>query len=157
MFRTLRVVFCTLVLIGTMGAATKILGSADGETPGTHIDVTQLKRLSGNMVSLQFVLTNDTNTTIPLGGLMDGSDAMHDNATLAGVNLDDGSTKYTVVRDAQGKCVCSSALTYLRRPKSKVDLSAEFSSPPTSVKKLNVDVPHFPPVEDVPQLTPLSE
>gem|GEM_PF-4471311 len=42
---------------------------------------------------------------------MDGSDQMHDNATLAGINLDDGTTKYTVVRDAQGKCVCSSGLT----------------------------------------------
>jgi hypothetical protein len=155
MFRTLRVIFCALVLIGTVGAGTKILGSADGETPGTHIDVTQLKRISGNMVSLQFVLANDTNATIPLGGLMDGSDAMHDNATLAGIYLDDGSTKYTVVRDAQGKCVCSSDLTYLQ-PKAKVNLWAKFSSPPTSVKKLNVNVPHFPPVADVP-LTPLSE
>jgi hypothetical protein len=48
-----------------MGAGTKILGSADGETPGTHIDVTQLKRISGNMVSLQFVLVNNTSMMCP--------------------------------------------------------------------------------------------
>jgi hypothetical protein len=138
-----------------MGAGTKILGSADGETPGTHIDVTQLKRVSGDMVSMQFVLTNDTKTTIPLGGLMDGPNGMKDNATIAGVYLDDGSTKYTVVRDAQGMCVCSSSLTYLES-KSKVSLWAKFSAPPTSTKKLTIDVPHFPPIDDV-LLTPLSK
>ena len=152
MIRTLRIGFCALVLIGTMGAGTKILGSADGETPGTHIDVTQFKRVSGDMVFMQFVLTNDTKATIPLGGLMIGS--VNDNATISGVYLDDGTTKYNVVRDAQGKCVCSSALTYLE-PKSTVSLWAKFSAPPTSTKKLNIDVPHFPPIDDV-RLTPLS-
>ncbi len=155
MVRTLGIGLCALVVIATMGAGTKILGSADGETPGTHIDVTQFKRVSGDMVSVQCVLTNDTKATIPLGGLMDGTNGMNDNATIAGVYLDDGNTKYTVVRDAQGKCVCSSALTYLE-PKSKVSLWAKFSAPPTSTKKLNINVPHFPPVDDVP-LTPLSQ
>jgi hypothetical protein len=155
MFRTLRISFCALVLIGTIGAGAKILGSADGETPGTHIDVTQLKRVSGDMVSMQYVLSNDTDATIPLGGLMDGPDGMHDNATIAGVYLDDGTTKYTVVRDADGKCVCSSSLTYLYA-KSKVNLWAKFSAPPAKTKTLTVDVPHFPPIDDVP-LTPLSQ
>ena len=52
MFRTLRVIFCALVLVGTMGAGTKILGSADGETSGFHTDATQLKSISGNMVAV---------------------------------------------------------------------------------------------------------
>jgi hypothetical protein len=155
MFRTLRVILFALVLIGAMGAGTKILGSADGETPGTHIDVTQLTRISGNMVSLRYVLVNDTNTGIGLGDWMDGSDKMHDSTTIAGVYLDDGTTKYTVVRDAQNACVCSSGLKMID-PKSKMNLWAKFPAPPTSVKKLTIDVPHFPPIDDVP-LTPLSE
>src|SRR5579864_4024298 len=155
MYRTLRVMFCALVLIGTLGAGTKILGSADGETPGTHIDVTELKRISGNMVSLRYVLVSNTNTGIGLGDWMDGSDKMHDSTTIAGVYLDDGTTKYNVVRDAQNACVCSSGLKMLD-PKTKMNLWAKFPAPPTSVNKLNVNVPHFQPVSDVP-LTPLSK
>jgi hypothetical protein len=155
MVRTLRVLFCALVLIGTMGAGTKILGSADGETPGTHIDVTQLKRISGNMVSLQFVLVNNTSTQIGMGGFLDGENNMQDNDTIAGVTLDDGSSKYVVLRDAQAKCVCSTHMGYLQ-PKAKLNLWAKFPAPPTSVTKLNVNVPHFPPINDVP-LTPLSQ
>ena len=155
MFRTLRVIFCGLVLIGTLGAGTKILGSADGETPGTHIDVTELKRISGNMVSLRYVLVSNIDTGIGLGDWMDGSDKMHDSTTIAGVYLDDGNTKYTVVRDAQNACVCSTGLKMLD-PKTKMNLWVKFPAPPTSVTKLNVNVPHFPPVSDVP-LTPLSQ
>jgi hypothetical protein len=155
MVRTLRVIFFAFVLIGTMGAGTTILGSADGETPGTHIDVTQLKRISGNMVSLQFVLVNNTGTQIGMGGFMDGANNMQDNDTIAGVTLDDGSTKYVVVRDAQAKCVCSAHMGYLQ-PKTKINLWAKFLAPPTSITKLNVNVPHFPPINDVP-LTPLSQ
>ena len=106
MFRTLRVIFCALVLIGTMGAGTKILGSADGDTPGIHIDVTQLKRISRNMVSLQFVLVNGTGAQIGMGGFMDGENNMRDNDTIAGVYLDDGTTQYK----AKSKRVCRSSV-----------------------------------------------
>lgn len=159
MFRTLRVICLALVLIGTIGAGTTILGSADGETPGHHIDVTQLKRISGNMVFLQFVLTNNTKTAIGMDSFLVGARTTDDYLTIAGVYLDDGSTKYVVVRDAQHQCVCSSHLVGqlgVLGPKAKMNLWAKFPAPPTSVTKLNVNVPHFPPVADVP-LTPLSK
>src|ERR1700680_205065 len=155
MFRTLRVIFCALVLIGTMGAGTKILGSVDGETPGHRIDVTQFKRISGNMVSLQFFLVNGSKAAIGLDSFLVGDKPTDDFGTIAGVYLDDGSTKYTVVRDAKHQCVCSSHLQFLV-PKAKMNLWVKFPAPPTSVTKLNVNVPHFPPVADVP-LTPLSK
>jgi hypothetical protein len=90
-----------------------------------------------------------------MGGFLDGANNMQDNDTIAGVYLDDGTTKYTVVRDAKNVCVCSSHMGYLE-PKAKLNLWAKFPAPPTSVTKLNVNVPHFPPINDVP-LTPLSQ
>ena len=155
MFRTLRVIFCAFMIIGTMGAGSKILGSADGETPGQRIDVTQFKRISGNMVYLQFVLVNNTNAAIGMDSFMVGEQTTSDYLTIAGVYLDDGSTKYTVVRDAQHQCVCSSHLSFLV-PKAKMNLWAKFPAPAASVTKLNVNVPRFPPVTDVP-LRPLSK
>jgi|ERR1022692_5108457 hypothetical protein len=155
MSRTVRIVFCALVLIGTIGAGTKIIGSADGDTPGFHVDVTQLRRISGNMVSLKFVFVNGSNAEIGMGGVMDGDNAMRDNDTIAGVDLNDGTTKYVVVRDAQGKCVCSSKMGYLNS-KARLNLWAKFPAPPASVTKLSVEIPHFPPIDDVP-LTPISK
>ena len=150
MFRTLPVILLALVFIGTVGAATKILGSADGETPGHHIDVTQLKRIHGNMVLLKFVLVNGSNALISMGDFLAGSTS--DAGTIADVYLDDGASKYVVTRDGD-VCRCSSHIQNLW-PKAKYTLWAEFPAPPTSITKLNVVVPHFPPVEDVP-LTPL--
>jgi len=66
-----------------------------------------------------------------------------------------GTIQYNVVRDAQEKCVCSSHMGYLQ-PKAKINLWAKFPAPPASVTKLTVDIPHFPPVEDV-ALTPLNQ
>ena len=151
-----------LIVIGTMGATTKILGSGDGEKSGSRIDVTQLKRVAGNMVSLKFVLVNDSNDGIPISynflPAEEGPTQMGtDTDSIAGVYLVDaaGSTKYTVVRDAHGVCACSTGLSTVG-PKSKVNLWAKFPAPPDSVTKLTVTVPHFQPVEDVP-LTPLSK
>ena len=162
MLRTLRVLSCALVLIGTIGATTKILGTADGEKPGSRIDITELKRVSGNMVSLKLVLVNNSDAVMPMGGAFEGpanspTDIERDSGTIAGVSLEDaaGATKYTVVRDAAGNCVCSSGLGNLA-VKTKVNLWAKFPAPPDSVTKLNVVLPHFQPVEDVP-LTPLSK
>ena len=162
MFRTLRIIFCALILIGTMGATTKILGSADGEKSGSRIDVTELKRVSGNMVSLKFVLVNDSNAGIPISynflpAVESPSQMGQDTDSIAGVYLTDtaGATKYTVVRDAKGLCVCSTGLSTVGS-KSKVNLWAKFPAPPDSVTKLTVTLPHFQPVEDVP-LKPLSK
>lgn len=162
MFRIVSVFFCALILVGTLGASTKILGSGDGEKSGSRIDITELQRVSGNMVLLKFVMVNDSSGIISLASDFEGpesgpTDIQRDTGTIAGVTLEDaaGSTKYTVVRDAQRNCVCSSALGNLA-VKSKLNLWAKFPAPPDSVTKLNVVLPHFQPVEDVP-LTPLSK
>jgi len=162
MFRSFRIILCALILVGTMGATTKILGSADGEKSGSRIDVTELKRVSGDMVSLKFVLVNDSSEGIPISyNFLPAQEAPSqmglDTDSIAGVYLTDtgGGTKYTVVRDAHGLCVCSTGLSTVGS-KSKVNLWAKFPAPPDSVTKLTVTVPHFQPVEDVP-LKPLSK
>src|ERR1700694_2919314 len=117
MFRSFRIILCALILVGTMGATTKILGSADGEKAGSRIDVTELKRVSGNQVSLKFVLVNDSKGPIAISYnyLPAGESPSQmglDTDSIAGVYLVDaaGGTKYSVIRDAHGLCVCSTGL-----------------------------------------------
>jgi hypothetical protein len=140
-------------------AAIKVLGSADGEKSGSRIDVTELKRVSGNMVSLKLVLVNDSNDAITIGEEFEPkveppSQMGVDNGSISGVYLVDavGGTQYNVVRDAHGVCVCSTGLSAVGS-KSKMNLWAKFPAPPESVTKVTVTMPHFPPIEDVP-LTP---
>jgi hypothetical protein len=165
-FQTLRILLCALLLVGAAGAmtsaATKILGTADGEKSGTRLDVTQLKRVSGNMVSLKFVLVNDSSAALNVGDDYQGPESSpsgigRDAFAFSGVTLEDASasTKYTVVRDTDGNCLCSTNVQSIPA-KSSVNLWAKFTAPPDSVTKLNVVLPHFQPVEDVP-LTPLPK
>jgi len=151
----IRILTGALLVIVATGATTKLLGSADGEMSGSRVDVTELKRVSAKIISLKFVLENNSNSPITIGEDFSptGSptEQARDNNTISGVYLEDlsGPTKYYVARDDKGNCVCSSDIPSIK-PKSKMTLWARFPAPPGDVAKMNVVVPHFQPVEDVP-------
>jgi hypothetical protein len=151
--RIARAIACALTAIAAIGATGQILGKADGDKPGTSIEVTALKPVSGHQLMLQFDMINGSSDSMSFGYNFITpampSDATRDDSTIAGVYLMDGATKYLVIRDAAGACVCSNNL----RPvpaKSKRSLWARFPAPPDSVTKLTVVLPHFQPVDDVP-------
>jgi hypothetical protein len=126
--------------------------TGDGEKPGQRVDVRDLKRDEGGMVTLRFQLVNEGDSDIDPCSVRDPQ--QNDDCGVVGaVHLIDGvnKKKYLVVRDAQKKCVCSRVNTLRKGDRSNA--WAKFPAPPETVQKITVVVPGFEPVEGVP-ITP---
>jgi hypothetical protein len=126
------------------------LATADGEKPGVRIEAQELKRTSGDTLTLKFALINDSNESYHLYGCVLCDPEKNDHGTVSGVNLIEGvgKKKYFVVRDTEGACLCSRSLVSVDS-KSRANLWAKFPAPPPDVSKITVAVPHFTPMEDV--------
>ena len=126
------------------------LASAEGEKSGSRVEVQELKRVSGGTVMLRFAIINDTSDRFPFGNQLIQA-GINESNTIGGVHLIDpvGKKKYLVVRDSQNNCDCSRKLTELK-PKSSINLWARFPAPPDNVEKINVVIPRFAPLDDVP-------
>jgi hypothetical protein len=126
------------------------IASADGEAPGTRIEVLELKRVSGGTVMLRFSLVNDSDQAINFGNDLT-QEGMNESGTVGGIYLVDpvNKKKYLVVRDSQNKCDCSQKF-YKLDAKSRANLWARFPAPPEDVKKIGVSLNRFAPLDDVP-------
>lgn len=118
------------------------IATADGETSGTRIEVTELSRTSGDTVTLKFRMINDSGEAISPYELMDTSDVRH-------VHLIDavGKKKYLVIADSDGKCVCSGDISHKLDAGKSMNLWAKFPAPPPEVKEVSVVFPHFIPTD----------
>jgi hypothetical protein len=127
------------------------LATADGEKPGVRIEVQELKRTSGDTLSLKFALINDSTELFDFGYALVEQGKANDYNSISGVNLIEGvgKKKYFVVRDTEGACLCSRGLSSVAS-KSRVNLWAKFPAPPADITKITVVVPRFAPLEDVP-------
>jgi hypothetical protein len=128
------------------------IATADGETPGARVEITELKRSSDNTVTLKFAMVNDSNKAIGFGyDYGDKDNSIKDFSSVGGVTLVDsaGKKKYFVVRDSENNCLCSHGLKDLA-PASRANLWAKFPAPPDDVQKISVVIPHFGPLDDVP-------
>ncbi len=121
------------------------LPATQGEFPGITVAVQELKR-GTNTVTLKLVMTNQSSQSFApyfyfheaQGGSVDG------------IHLIDpvGKKKYFVVKDSDGACLCSRSIQGLA-PGAQSVLWAKFPAPPDDVQKMTVEIPHFPPIEDV--------
>jgi len=133
-------------------ASSAVLATADGETPGVRVEVTELKRVSGGTVNLKLVMINDSEKEVHFNySFGDPSHSIVDFNSIGGVHLIDaaGKKKYFVVRDSEKKGVCSQGLKAVQ-PKARMNLWAKFPAPPDNVEKISVVIPHFMPMDDVP-------
>ncbi len=126
------------------------LATADGEKSGVRIEVLELKRTSGDTLSLKFNLINDSAEAFDFGYALIEPGKTNDYGSISGVNLIEGAgkKKYFVVRDTEGACLCSRGMSRVES-KSRATLWAKFPAPPAEVSKITVIVPHFTPMEDV--------
>lgn len=124
------------------------LPSTQGEFPGLTLTIQELKR-SSNALTLKFALINQSNNSFGFGYSFGEGDKEFGN--VGGIHLIDAANKkkYFVVRDADGSCVCSRNIANINVGSQSV-LWAKFPAPPDDVQKITVEIPHFPPFEDVP-------
>jgi hypothetical protein len=124
-------------------AAPAALASTEGELPGITVTVQELKR-SSTTVTLKLMYINHSSTDLSFYGAFGSND-------LDYVHLIDlsGKKKYFVVKDSSGQCLCSNALNQLPAGSQK-PLWAKFPPIPDDVKKITIEMPRFPPLEDVP-------
>jgi len=122
------------------------IAGADGETPGMHVEITELKRASGGTVNLKYVLTNGGAKTFSVYSML--GDAYDGN----GVNLVDpvNKKKYFVITDSEKNCQCSRHIAGSLGAGEKFNLWAKFPAPPPDVTKVSIEIPHFQPIDDVP-------
>lgn len=142
-----------------LGSVTATL-SADpnDDTPvALRLDVVALERLSGR-VEARFVLANEGEdegpTFEPWGSFVDPR-LRADEApwSLSGASLIDGEAQkaYLTIIDSEGVCLCTGDLDALAvAPGDSTELYADFGGVPDDVEQLDVQVPGFPPVTEVP-------
>lgn len=122
------------------------LAATQGEFPGITVAVQELKRSSNNL-TLKLVMTNQSSQGFGTYNYF----AETEGSSVDGVHLIDpvGKKKYFVIRDTGGACLCSRQVQAIS-PGAQSVLWAKFPAPPDDVQKMTVEIPHFPPLEDVP-------
>lgn len=122
------------------------LPATQGEFPGLTLTVQELKR-SSSALTLKFVLQSKDGFAFHY----DFGEGGNEFGSIGGIHLIDAANKkkYFVVRDADGSCVCSRNIANIAAGSQSV-LWAKFPAPPDDVQKITVEIPHFPPFEDVP-------
>ena len=120
--------------------------TADGEAPGTQVQVKTLKRVGGDSLMLELVIINSSSSSYDPNNLQSSTYRSADGIYLVDMA---GKKKYEVVRDTDGSCLCSKNLEEISG-NSSLNIWAKFPAPPDSVQKIGVVVPHFMPMDDVP-------
>jgi hypothetical protein len=145
--------FGLALLVPCSGLAADPVAKTDGEKTGLSIEVMELKRSSGDTLTLRFNLVNDSGEAFKPAGWYFGDYKDYQNqdiGNLGAITLIDtaGKKKYFVVRDTEKNCICSNEIPGVDA-KSRVALWARFPAPPGEVKKIGVAIPHFIPMDDV--------
>jgi predicted secreted protein len=143
--RTAGAAFSVLLLMPTAAVADAI-AVADGERTGVRAEIMELKRTSGDVLTLRFTVVNEGSERLDIRHVLNERDASQ-------IHLIDAANqkKYLVVRDSQNNCVCSepgAASRYLD-PGQALNLWARFPAPPAEVSEVSLVLPRFIPV-DVP-------
>ena len=128
------------------------LATAEGPFSGVRVEVTELKRTTGETLSLRFTIINDSNRPlrVPDVGVSSAALVQDSSYAISGVHLIDlvGKKKYFVAKDTAGSCVCS---RFDSIPAGRgANHWARFSAPPDDVAKLSIVIPSFSPMDDVP-------
>jgi len=131
--------------------APKWLATTEGEYPRITAAVQELKR-GPNTLMLKLVMINDSGNF--RGGLSFDDERNiggNSSSSISGVHLIDeaNNKKYFVVKDSEGDCICSRRIEGIQ-PWSQKVVWAQFTAPPDEVQKITVEIPHFPPMQDVP-------
>ncbi|MCQ4082261.1 hypothetical protein NGB36_17010 [Streptomyces sp. RB6PN25] len=114
---------------------------------GMEVDITSAIRDAGGFVTVQGTITN--NGTSPFNATSWTGQEMavqSSGPSVAGAVLVDetGKKRYYVLRDTEGKCLCTMGLVGIE-PKQSVPFFAQFPAPPQSTTQVDFELPTMPP------------
>jgi hypothetical protein len=121
---------------------------------GITVTVNSAVRDSGGFVTVEGSLTNTGSETYDANDLRGNETSLvASGASVAGAVLVDetGKKRYYVLRDTDGKCLCTMELVDIE-PKETRPFFAQFPSPPASTTSVEFELPTMPPAK-----IPLSE
>ena len=110
------------------------------------VTINSATRDSGGFVTVSGTLTND-GTKIFSAIRWKGTELAIQNSgpSVAGAVLIDeaGKKRYYVLRDTEGKCLCTMGLSYVK-PSTTVPIFAQFPAPPESTTRVQFQLPTMP-------------
>ncbi|MGQ0742553.1 MAG: hypothetical protein ACT4OG_09745 [Alphaproteobacteria bacterium] len=133
-------VLAALLFGPALASAAELAG--EGQTPGSKVVVTSLKRDAGGTVTLRFQIANDGDADVKTYGVL-GQFFTTDKVTLIDAA---NKKKYLAIKDDAGTCLCSELKGDVVKG-SRFNLWVKFPAPPADVNKITVIVPSFEPVE----------
>ncbi|MEB8340049.1 hypothetical protein [Streptomyces endophyticus] len=122
---------------------------AEVKSNGITLAVTSATRDQGGFLNITGTVTNGT-SALWLGTTWksDETELRGNGGSVAGASLVDqeGKKKYLVLRDTQGRCLCTKFEGGIDQGKS-ADWFAQFPAPPEGTKSVQLQVPTMPPAQ----------
>ncbi|MFJ1583275.1 hypothetical protein ACIOC1_08165 [Streptomyces sp. NPDC088197] len=127
---------------------TEVLAQIKGEKDMV-VTINSATRDSGGFVTVEGVVTNN-GTSGFTANLWVGSETAlsHSGASVAGAVLVDeaGKKRYYVLRDTDGRCLCTMGLVSIQ-PKESRPFFAQFPAPPEATTQVSFELPTMPPAK----------
>lgn len=127
---------------------TQILAQIKGEQ-NIEVTINTAVRDSGGFVTVQGVVTNNGTETFNANNWVGNETALSSSgASVAGAVLVDeaGKKRYYVLRDTDGKCLCTMKLLSIQ-PKESRPFFAQFPAPPSDTTQVQFELPTMPPAK----------
>lgn len=124
-------------------APTEVLASVNGEG-GMNLIVNSAVRDAGGFLTISGQLKNTSSQPFTSTAAWRGNELKASGASVAGVTLVDkaGKKRYYVLRDTDGRCLCTTGLTVINAGQS-VPFFAQFPTPPASATEVDFNLPTF--------------
>ena len=125
------------------GDAAAAIATEQHEVPGVQVALTELRRTSGDTVTLRLQFRNTTDSDV--------SDSLFYGSNIASRTylLDATRKKYAVLEDAEGQPVGYVGQSSTIKPGAAVPAWVRFPAPPADITTVTVVVPGVPPFEDI--------
>ncbi|MEU3463750.1 hypothetical protein ABZ721_27850 [Streptomyces sp. NPDC006733] len=128
--------------------STQVLAQIKGEK-NIVVTINSAVRDTGGFVTVSGTVTNNGDEVFTAGSWQGPEVALvSSGSSVAGAVLVDqvGKKRYYVLRDTEGKCLCTMGLNLIQ-PKETRPIFAQFPAPPTSTTSVEFQLPTMPPAK----------
>ncbi|MEV3931118.1 hypothetical protein [Streptomyces sp. NPDC049944] len=123
----------------------QVLGTMKG-ADGIEVVISSAQRDTGGFITVKGRVTNDSGNRFTAQGWQGTEQEMRANgASVAGASLVDqaGKKRYLVLRDTDGRCLCTQFVTGIAAGKES-SFFAQFPAPPQSTTEVDFQIPTMP-------------